>query len=335
MSLNINTYYNSSGSAKYRWGFNGMEKDDNLKGTGNSYDFGTRMYDPRIGRWKVIDKMHHLQPDQSTYKSFLNNPLFYKDEDGKIEVDLITIIDKRTGAEVTFGKVLSNDVFKAENRSEGGLGGALLTKVRVWRDKIHQTTVVINEDGSFTVSKSEKFGKERLTRRGLGRDNALIANAIMDNIDAIKALATLDFEGPGESQAGGVMLTTKGYSYSPTKTQGENRDIHEVEADELVSALGGLSGGGINNTSNTIIRLLNNLSNFESFINSLNDAVNAVVDDKIEINSQSETVQTGDTVRCKYCIERGDSSGFIIQGSDTRDHVTPTNEDVPNEEEDN
>ncbi len=327
--------YNSSGSAKYRWGFNGMEKDDNLKGTGNSYDFGTRMYDPRIGRWKVIDKMHHLQPDQSTYKSFLNNPLFYKDEDGKIEVDLITIIDKRTGAEVTFGKVLSNDVFKAENRSEGGLGGALLTKVRVWRDKIHQTTVVINEDGSFTVSKSEKFGKERLTRRGLGRDNALIANAIMDNIDAIKALATLDFEGPGESQAGGVMLTTKGYSYSPTKTQGENRDIHEVEADELVSALGGLSGGGINNTSNTIIRLLNNLSNFESFINSLNDAVNAVVDDKIEINSQSETVQTGDTVRCKYCIERGDSSGFIIQGSDTRDHVTPTNEDVPNEEEDN
>lgn len=36
--------HGSSGS--YRYGFNGKEKDDEIKGEGNSIDFGSRMYDP-------------------------------------------------------------------------------------------------------------------------------------------------------------------------------------------------------------------------------------------------------------------------------------------------
>jgi RHS repeat-associated protein len=38
-------------SSEYRYGFNGMEKDDEIKGEGNSLDFGARIYDPRLGRW--------------------------------------------------------------------------------------------------------------------------------------------------------------------------------------------------------------------------------------------------------------------------------------------
>jgi len=38
-------------SNSYRYGFNGMEKDDEVKGEGNSLDFGARIYDPRVGRW--------------------------------------------------------------------------------------------------------------------------------------------------------------------------------------------------------------------------------------------------------------------------------------------
>ena len=37
-------------STSYNYGFNGMLKDDEIKGSGNSYDFGDRMYDPRIMR---------------------------------------------------------------------------------------------------------------------------------------------------------------------------------------------------------------------------------------------------------------------------------------------
>ncbi|MEZ4929190.1 MAG: hypothetical protein R2777_04175 [Chitinophagales bacterium] len=35
----------------YRFGFNGMEKDDEVSGDGNQYTTEFRQYDPRLGRW--------------------------------------------------------------------------------------------------------------------------------------------------------------------------------------------------------------------------------------------------------------------------------------------
>lgn len=67
----------------YRYGFNGKEKDDELKGIGNSIDFGARMYDPRIGRWFATDKDFQLYPNQSAYSFSLNNPIKWDDDNGK------------------------------------------------------------------------------------------------------------------------------------------------------------------------------------------------------------------------------------------------------------
>ena len=69
-------------SDKYRYGFNGKEKDDELKGEGNNYDFGARMLDPRIGRWFAPDKMENSFPSMSTYGYALNNPILFIDPDG-------------------------------------------------------------------------------------------------------------------------------------------------------------------------------------------------------------------------------------------------------------
>jgi RHS repeat-associated protein len=60
-----------------------MEKDDELKGTGNSYDFGARMYDPRVGRWLSIDPLASNYPSESPYSAFRNSPILYFDQDGK------------------------------------------------------------------------------------------------------------------------------------------------------------------------------------------------------------------------------------------------------------
>ena len=59
----------------YRWGFNGMEKDDNLKGVGNSYDLGFREYDPRLGRMYSIDPKGSQYSWQSPYTYHRNNPI--------------------------------------------------------------------------------------------------------------------------------------------------------------------------------------------------------------------------------------------------------------------
>lgn len=74
--------HGSSGSDNYRYGFNGKENDLELKGDGNSYDFGARMYDSRIGRWFAPDPLEKEFSYVSTYVYALNNPLNVIDSDG-------------------------------------------------------------------------------------------------------------------------------------------------------------------------------------------------------------------------------------------------------------
>ena len=77
------------GSSTYRYGFNGKEKDDELKGNGNSYDFGARMLDTRVGRWLSIDPLAEKFPDVSPYNAMGNNPINMVDPDGKAITTLI------------------------------------------------------------------------------------------------------------------------------------------------------------------------------------------------------------------------------------------------------
>ena len=67
----------------YRYGFNGMERDDEVKGSGNSYDFGTRMYDSRLGRWLAVDPLFDRNPSTSTFSYVVNNPVIFIDPDGE------------------------------------------------------------------------------------------------------------------------------------------------------------------------------------------------------------------------------------------------------------
>jgi RHS repeat-associated protein len=64
-----------------------MEKDDDIKGGGNSYDFGSRMYDSRLGRWLSIDQKRDLYHSVSPYVFVMNSPINYLDYNGNILVD--------------------------------------------------------------------------------------------------------------------------------------------------------------------------------------------------------------------------------------------------------
>lgn len=74
-------------SDDYRYGFNGMEKDDEVKGSGNSYDFGARILDPRVGRWLSLDPLASEYPNLSPYNYVGNNPIKFIDPDGERIVD--------------------------------------------------------------------------------------------------------------------------------------------------------------------------------------------------------------------------------------------------------
>ena len=67
----------------YRFKFNGMEADDEIKGDGNSYDFGARMYDPRLMRWFAPDPLERKYAHLSPYVYAGNSPIIYVDYDGR------------------------------------------------------------------------------------------------------------------------------------------------------------------------------------------------------------------------------------------------------------
>jgi RHS repeat-associated protein len=54
-------------STAYRYGFQGQEKDDELKGEGNSLNYTFRMHDPRVGRFFAVDPLFKTYPHNSTY----------------------------------------------------------------------------------------------------------------------------------------------------------------------------------------------------------------------------------------------------------------------------
>jgi RHS repeat-associated protein len=74
---------------EYRYGFNGMEKDDEISGEGNNYTTEFRDYDSRLGRWLSIDPEFKHFPWQSPYAAFDNNPIRNNDPKGLAAEDQI------------------------------------------------------------------------------------------------------------------------------------------------------------------------------------------------------------------------------------------------------
>jgi RHS repeat-associated protein len=54
-------------SNSYRYGFQGQEKDDEIKGEGNSLNYTFRMHDPRVGRFFAVDPLTKDYPWNSPY----------------------------------------------------------------------------------------------------------------------------------------------------------------------------------------------------------------------------------------------------------------------------
>ncbi|MDQ6609044.1 MAG: hypothetical protein M3Y85_04405, partial [Bacteroidota bacterium] len=98
----------AEGGSDYRYGFNGKENDNDIEGERNSYDYGLRIYDPRIGKFLSIDPLDKKFPYWSPYHFAGDNPIRFIDLDGGEILDpftkwvmtdvVITIIKNPTSA---------------------------------------------------------------------------------------------------------------------------------------------------------------------------------------------------------------------------------------------
>ncbi|MBP8850087.1 MAG: hypothetical protein KBG80_05980 [Breznakibacter sp.] len=95
----------SSNSDKYRYGFNGKEKDDKGEWGMTNYDYGFRIYNPAIAKFLSVDPLTKSYPELTPYQFASNTPiecidldglekmtyLFYTGKNGKTEMHLASV----------------------------------------------------------------------------------------------------------------------------------------------------------------------------------------------------------------------------------------------------
>ncbi|MFN3916315.1 MAG: hypothetical protein ACK4K0_01125 [Flavobacteriales bacterium] len=106
----------------YRFGFGGHERDDEIKGAGNSINFTYRMHDPRLGRFFAVAPLAWKYPYNSPY-AFSENRLIdgielegleYVRADAKVSKDVDNGDGTYTKTESTFGAEFG-DLFNLVN----------------------------------------------------------------------------------------------------------------------------------------------------------------------------------------------------------------------------
>jgi RHS repeat-associated protein len=109
----------------YRYGFNGKEKSDEVYGDGNVYDYGFRIYDPRIGKFLSTDPLFKSYPELTPYQFASNCPIEAIDLDG-LEAES----SKKDGFWKAFGKSVLRGVgnaisYVANNPNHAGYGNGV------------------------------------------------------------------------------------------------------------------------------------------------------------------------------------------------------------------
>jgi RHS repeat-associated protein len=74
--------YLAPNANKPRYGFNGKENDNDVKGDGNQQDYGMRIYDPRLGKFLSVDPITADYPFLTPYQFASNRPIDGIDLDG-------------------------------------------------------------------------------------------------------------------------------------------------------------------------------------------------------------------------------------------------------------
>ncbi|MGV3768134.1 MAG: RHS repeat-associated core domain-containing protein [Chitinophagaceae bacterium] len=112
----------------YRYGFNGKENDNEVKGTGNQQDYGMRIYDPRIGKFLSVDPLSREYAMYSPYQFAGNRPIVAIDLEG-LEPQEHPYMLKAIGKSY-IGTTNEGNVFEAYQVDSKSYGKAWVAKVQ-------------------------------------------------------------------------------------------------------------------------------------------------------------------------------------------------------------
>jgi hypothetical protein len=142
-----------SSISQYRYGFNGKEKDNDPI----QYDYGFRIYDPSLNRFKSIDLLASEFSSYSPYNFSLNNSIRLIDPDGRAPYDVIIKgSEKQTAfnelqASVRGQLILSMDANGKVTATQDGTG-KLSKHVKQLSNAINDNSIVVNVNAENTTT---------------------------------------------------------------------------------------------------------------------------------------------------------------------------------------
>lgn len=222
-------YRNGREDDSYRYGFQGQEKDNEIKGEGNSLSYEYRMHDPRIGRFFAVDPLAWKYPHNSPY-AFSENRVIDKIELEGLEA---TETKSTTNYNTLIAIVTEYDTKMTEYhaKAEGGTinkingqkvsegmaetGFQIITDSKTKKTRLAEDGISLAEDGTLIVEKP-KLGTDETTTLDFHAHPQSIGNAAYDpNGDSPPSRADIWNIGQG-SGADISVIEAKNYRWAIT-----------------------------------------------------------------------------------------------------------------------
>ena len=179
----------------FRYGFQGQEKDDEIKGEGNSINYKYRMHDPRIGRFFAVDPLASKYPYYSVY-AFSGNRVI-----DAIELEGLEPAPYKKGAKSLVIVVLGYGGGTPQSQVQSPELYVLLShftmmstdpniQVVFFHSSVDNTTVNDIAQTIENFAKGAPTGTKVIVGHSFGADNAM--EALNDNAVGADLLITLD-----------------------------------------------------------------------------------------------------------------------------------------------
>jgi len=163
----------------YRYGFNGKENDNDVKGAGNQQDYGARTYDPRVARWMSMDALAQIYPSIAPYAFALNPPVMAKDPDGNVVIFINGQHTGNGGTAAYWGGYDYDAMRRIDDYSaryvDGAMGGWISTiddgKGPVntsWKARINAGEAQGKSDAASIISKLKKGETIKIVTHSMG-----------------------------------------------------------------------------------------------------------------------------------------------------------------------
>ncbi len=171
-------------SDKYRYGYNGKENDNEVKGQGNQQDYGMRIYDPRLGRFLSVDPLGKNFPWNSPYSFAENDVIRSVDLDGLEKYFVIYYSDN--------DHLTSIQIFRAEDL-KGKLINMNISDAIQKIDYSKSNKLIVHYNTQTKTVESTVTNNEELNKL----ENGILQRVDPKNAHAVRSPNTNKFEADG------------------------------------------------------------------------------------------------------------------------------------------